>query len=261
MPKEAFHLCPNTTLFLYTGKTGCLSKALPVFVFFYFTSPSNALVPFSLFPSANVDFAAGMPSARGEIAIALRCRCCICKWQHCDSSLSLHRPRHPTQKAIRDKDRIDRDNTRSQSKHAREMLSAQTAWNQLSPEAREIVRWCWGREWNIEWCYRPTRDDCLCVISMNSHFCGLRMWVCSFSALARMKLVWNSDFLQGSCYEKSHFAWDKRVHCIKKTYCYFQNSKFPALSKTSIYWNLVAQTACSEICSFLMSDKWIQNYI
>ncbi|KAK2896429.1 hypothetical protein Q8A67_010917 [Cirrhinus molitorella] len=33
-------------------------------------------------------------------------------------------PRHPTRKAIRDKERIDRDNTRSQSKHAQEMLSA-----------------------------------------------------------------------------------------------------------------------------------------
>lgn len=165
---------------------GVFPKALPIFVFFYFTSPFNALIPFSLFPLANVDFATGRPSARGEIAIGLRCGCGICKWQHCDSSLSLRRPRHPTRKAIRDKERIDRDNTCSQSKHAWEMLSAQTVWNQLSPEARErdSEMVLGKREWNIEWCDQPTRGGCLCVISMNSHFCGLHMWVCGFSVLA-----------------------------------------------------------------------------
>lgn len=188
MPKEAFHLYPNTPLFRYNGNcyTGYLLKPYTSLIFFYFTSPSNALTPLSLFPSANVDFAGGMPSAHGEIAIGLRCGCCICKWQHCDSSLSLRRPRHPTRKAIRDKERIDRDNTCSQSKHAWEMLSAQTVWNQLSPEARErdSEMVLGKREWNIEWCDQPTRDGCLCVISMNSHFCGLHMWVCGFSVLA-----------------------------------------------------------------------------
>ncbi|ROJ36076.1 hypothetical protein DPX16_12701 [Anabarilius grahami] len=52
-------------------------------------------------------------------------------------NMEMNRLRHPTRKAIRDKERIDRDNTRSQSKHAQEMLSAQTVWNQLRPEARE----------------------------------------------------------------------------------------------------------------------------
>lgn len=133
-----------------------------------------------------------MPSARGEIAIGLRCGCCICKWQHCDSSLSLHRPRHPTQKAIRDKERIDRDNTRSQSKHAQEMLSVQTVWNQLRPQARErdsVMVLGEGDRENGEkvkyWVMRPAyKSGSLCVISMNSDLCGLPMWASGFPVLA-----------------------------------------------------------------------------
>ncbi len=157
-----------------------------------------------------------MPSAHGEIAIGLRCGCCICKWQHCDSSLSLHRPRHPTQKAIRDKERIDRDNTRSQSKHAREMLSAQTVWISWAQRLeREIVRWCWGRESEILSDVTGLQEMAACVWFLWIHiFVG---FVCGFVASQRWPNRGQNEAcvkqwcLQGSFYEKSHFAWSFEI--------------------------------------------------
>lgn len=46
-------------------------------------------------------------------------------------------PATPHGKAIRDKGRIDRDNTRRQSKHAAKMISATAVQNQLGPEERK----------------------------------------------------------------------------------------------------------------------------
>lgn len=202
---------------------GVFPKALPIFVFFHFTSPFNALIPFSLFPLANVDFATGRPSARGEIAIGLRCGCCICKWQHCDSSLSLRRPRHPTRKAIRDKERIDRDNTPSQSKHAQEMLSAQTVWNQLSPEARErdsemvLGEEKSGKRERVKyWVMWPAYKRRLLVCDFYeftflwASYVGL--WLLSVGLTEdRMKLVWKSDIYKGHIMKKSNFAWSFEI--------------------------------------------------
>lgn len=145
-----------------------------------------------------------MPSARGEIAIGLRCGRRICKWQHCDSSLSLRRLRHPTRKAIRDKERIDRDNTRSQSKHAQEMLSAQTVWNQLRPEAREreIARWCWGKaegksgERVKYWVMWPAYEKRQLVWDFYEF---IFVWACGFPVLAWEDREW---YLWGSYYIK-----------------------------------------------------------
>lgn len=189
-----------------------------------------------------------MPSARWEIAIGLRCGHCICKWQHCDSSLSLRRLRHPTRKAIRDKERIDRDNTRSQSKHAQEMLSAQTVWNQLRPEARgrdsEMVLGEGGRkkwrESEILSDVTALREAAACVGFLWIHIC-VGLW------LPSVGLRGQNDIYEGHIIKKPNFPWSFEIKqsivlwkhtVIFRTQNFLPGPKLKLSCTNSLFWNL-----------------------